>query len=387
MAGRVKKVAIGLGIGCVGLPILIGLVVGSVFLIGSVVYKDAPPVKRETSKLGVPLSQIEPADSGWVLSEQTAGSETHADYGPVVPGKDLPTFDVDYAANARPLRLDIILEEGSFEIVPGPPGSAVKVEGFYDPADYELTQEVEDGGDLGPEMTIRFRRTSSFLALLFKEMNPGENKITITLPRGVPTALNLTVRKGESISELGGLMLTDLNVDMAMGEHELRFSEPAPGKFPQARVRSSMGEMDMIGLGNAHAENFLISGGMGEMRVDFGGAWPDNFVTNANIKFKMGEARISLPESVRLSDESSSSVLMGEGSRSAFQEDNPTDPSAPTLNLNVSMMMGESRVYRNDGSVGRRSRNDSLLIRIPDGEELPDLPDLPKLPELPESDD
>ena len=102
----------------------------------------------------------------------------------------------------------------------------------------------------------------------------------------------------------------------------------------------------------------------------------------------MGEANISLPESVRLSEDSSSSVLIGEGSRSAFNSDNPTDPSAPTLNLQVSMMMGESRVYRDSGFVSRRrSRDAPLTIRIPDGGLLPALPELPELPDPPESDD
>jgi hypothetical protein len=335
VAGKLKKVGFGLAIGCIGLPILIGLFVGVTLLTAKFKYEKEGPPRPETTRIAVPL-----------LEDEAPGGRRRRAGGPVAPGKDLPELGVDYAAQARPLRLTIDLEEGVFEIRPGPPGSAVSAEGFFDPKDYELTQHVEEGGDLGREVTIRFRRVRSFLALLFRGMEDNENKIVVTIPRGVPTALALRLRKGESDAELGGLMLTDLQVEMAMGEHTIDFSRPIQGKIANAHFSGSMGEMDLLGLGNARLENAFFRASMGEMKIDFGGDWPDRFSSKAQVRFKMGDARVRIPRGVRILPSSSARTFLGGLHDRALHEDQTDDPDAPTLELDLSNSMSELVVSR-----------------------------------------
>ena len=54
------------------------------------------------------------------------------------------------------MQLRVELQEGSFDIKPGPPGGRVQVEGEFSEALYELTERTDtDNGK--PRTTIRFR--------------------------------------------------------------------------------------------------------------------------------------------------------------------------------------------------------------------------------------
>jgi len=241
--------------------------------------------------------------------------------------------------------LTVELEEGRFYIEPGPPGSAVRAEGYFDERDYELTQEVVEDGDLGRHVTIRFRRTRPWYVLLFFG-DENKNEVTVTIPEGVPTALMLRLSKGETRTELGGLTLTDLHANLGMGEHQLGLRHPLTHDLERAVIHGGMGEIRLLELGNARARTYDIRGSMGEFTVDFDGEWAPGFTSHATVRFKMGECRISVPPEVRIPEGSSASVIMGEASTPAFRGLQPEDPDAPTLEFDVSASMGGIYVNR-----------------------------------------
>ena len=87
--------------------------------------------------------------------------------------------------------------------------------------------------------------------------------------------------------------------------------------------------------------------GMGEMTADMGGDWLPGFTTRADVNFSMGECSLSIPENVKISPNSSSSMFLGESRTGALHEEGPTDPNAPTIEIHASAKMGEFRVSRN----------------------------------------
>lgn len=254
------------------------------------------------------------------------------------------------AANAgRPLRVEIELEEGEFEVRPGPPGTGVQVDGSYAKAYYELTEEHTPADEPGgPATVIRLRATQSFVVRLIGNALGGHgdahNALTVTIPREVPIALSLKLRTGETRTDLGGLILTDLDAELSMGEHRLDFSEPLVGRPDRIRVAGGMGEIRLERFGNAGPRELDVEGRMGSLTVDLGGDWLPGAVADVTLDGTMGEFRLDIPNTVRIAPDSTASNVFGATSRPSPENDASAD--APLVRLHLSSSMGETRVRR-----------------------------------------
>ncbi len=246
-------------------------------------------------------------------------------------------------------RLEIELEEGTFEIRPGPAGTEVTVEGAYAKGYYELTEERTPASDRGgPRTLIQLRPSRGFLVRLVGGAMSGAselNDLTVTIPRDLPIALTLRLRAGESRIDLGGLNLTDLEADLSMGSHRLDFSEPLARELRQVRVDGRMGEIRLEHLGNAKALKVEAASRMGSFSADLGGDWGHGTVPELSFSTMMGELRLDIPSSVRVAADSQSLAMLGESSQ-FHRSDESSDPASPTVRLNVSTTMGETRVSR-----------------------------------------
>ena len=331
-----RKAAMWTVMGCLAIPVAMFIFAAFSLVVGYTFYNHDDPMRAERSVVTVRIGE----------GSDGAAAESVG----IVPGRDFEQLQAAQQRLALPVRLNISLEEGDFQIRPGPPGSDIRVEGNFDPRDYELSQEVEEGDDeYEHEVTIRFRRMVPFLFMLIRGgFDDGDemNEITVYLPEDLPMALNLTLSKGESDTELGGLTLTALRAVLRMGDHELAVSSPIRGELQRADFRTSMGEITLRGLGNLRAHEIFIRGKMGEMRADLGGDWPAGFETRADLRFSMGEFRLSIPEEVRISPNSTSSMFLGESHSEALLEEGPSDPDAPMIEIHASAKMGELRISR-----------------------------------------
>jgi hypothetical protein len=246
-----------------------------------------------------------------------------------------------------PQRLEIDLEEGSFDIRPGAAGSDVKVEGEFAEGLYELTQNTIDNAGGSKKTTVRFRSKAPAWARILGGMG-GNNRgrrpsLTLTIPEGLPIDLSLRVAMGESRIDLGGLTLTELGLDLSMGNHEIDFKEPVEG-LNRLRLQTQMGNVRVSNLGNAGAKTIDGSGSMGNLSADLGGNWKPGTEAQASFTQSMGELTINVPTKVKLDAEIHTS--QGEAPPAPSTADEPTDPNAPKLKLRVSTSMGESRVRR-----------------------------------------
>ena len=248
-------------------------------------------------------------------------------------------------------RLDIELHDGKFEVLTGPPGTDVELNGTYAENYYELIEERGTDDVTGePTMAIRLRPTSSFMVRMMAGLTDFEssrppNELSVTIPAGLSFALTLEVGQGQSQIDLDGLTLTELDADLSMGEHHLGFDRPLAEELPLMRLNSSMGAVVIDRLGNARAHELRASSRMGEFTFDLGGDWPTDGVSDLSFEHSMGELRLRIPTYVRISADSDDSVRLGE-TRWVDAGDAPDDPDAPTLRLNTSTTMGETRITR-----------------------------------------
>ena len=262
-----------------------------------------------------------------------------------LPGRDGVAGD-DAGASAH---LDIHLEDGIFEVRPGPPGSDVRVDGTYASKYYDLVHDhAPAAGPTGRVVTVRLSRARSLLVQLVAhamERAPSTpNDLTVTIPRDTPFSVNLTIRAGESRVDLGGLSLTDLAVDLAMGEHRLELSEPLAVAPRRVRLDGGMGEIRFERLGNTRAPELHASGHMGSVTVDLGGAWPAGTMADVTVNNLMGELRLEAPSGLRLVGFAPDAPDSGvDGPAGDGRE---ADPGLPALRLRVSNTMGETRLSR-----------------------------------------
>lgn len=242
-----------------------------------------------------------------------------------------------------PLSLEVRLElrEGEFRILPGNPGEGIRVEADYDSGIYALEQEHQLGeAESGIEqVTIRFYSKYSIMRRLLTlggDFEP-DNHIEIYLPPDIPMNLSGAIRMGESRLDLSGLPLTGLDLDMTMGEHEVRFEKPNPLAMDQLHIYASKGEFTARGLGNAGFQSATVQGSMGEVSLDLRGAYTQD--ASVHTRFRMGELRITVPEDIHVNLKPTT-VMFGE-QHSSVQKSEHIPDDAPTLNLRTSMSMGE----------------------------------------------
>jgi hypothetical protein len=252
------------------------------------------------------------------------------------------------AKSGDPFRLTVELAEGDFTVRKGPEGGQVQVEGTYAEGMYELTESTGADEAGRSRTTVRFKSKAPMWARILGGMGGGRDnqpRLTVLIPAGVPIDLTLRVGMGESRVDLGGLSLTDLGIDLSMGNHRLDFKEPVVGGVRRVRLNASMGNIAVDNLGNTGADAIEASGNMGNFTADLGGAWQPESAAELNFTQSMGQLTLQVPNSVRLDANIISSQESGTPRRSNTDEETK-DPKAPTLKVRMSTSMGEGRVVR-----------------------------------------
>ena len=260
----------------------------------------------------------------------------------------LPGTKPSVATANEPMQLFVELQEGIFDIKPGAPNGRVQVEGRFSEALYELTQQTETQNGR-PRTTIRFRSKAPAWARMLAGIGNGNSngdrpELTLLIPPGVPIDLSLNVTMGESRIDLGGLTLSDLGLDLSMGNHEVDFRQPVVDGITNLRLNTRMGRVSVENLGNARAKSVDASGSMGNLTADLGGDWKPGSEAELSFTYSMGEVRVRVPKKVRLEADVRDSE--GKAQDAGFDADETKDPKAPVIKVRVSTSMGESRVTR-----------------------------------------
>ena len=271
-----------------------------------------------------------------------------------LPPERLPVIRAGMTSAGEGHRLEIELRDGRFEVVAGEPGGNIEINGEIAPNYYELVEERAgtDGG--GPVTAIRLRPTTNSLVMMIASLRGSRptgqvNRLTVSIPPDRQIALVLRVTRGESRIDLGGLLLSDLDAELSMGQHRLGFGAPLVAEIPHVRIDGSMGDIELAGLGNARARTLSASSRMGSFTVDLSGAWREEGMSDVTLEHAMGELRLRIPTSVRLSPDSHASVSFGETDEIEWREET-ADTQMPVVTLDVSTMMGETRISRIDAS-------------------------------------
>jgi hypothetical protein len=228
-----------------------------------------------------------------------------------------------------------------FSVEPGPAGEPIRVEGRYDSAGYELEQDYSTDTVDGWTYRLSFQRRG--FGLLLVEGEGSNNHLRLIVPVDAPFVLVGTIGIGESEVELGGLWLRDVDLDIGIGEHEIRFSEPLAAPLERLRLDGSIGETRILHVGNASPSSVEIKHSIGELLVDLRGEWKND--ATVATRCGIGSCNLRMPRDVGVVLEDAG-VMIGESNLRTLESWPPADPGAPVLTLSITNKLGELNVRR-----------------------------------------
>jgi hypothetical protein len=249
-----------------------------------------PPGRWEEAERSHPLPGAPPPADEEGVTAGAAGGELPLDAP--TPGTDAAAAGGGELAVAGAGRGRIVLDVSlaDLHLVPVASGAPLRLVASYDETRFRLEESLDEDGD---DWTYRLRLRSRGLRGWWNNNSNSTSRLRLEVPRGMALTLEGKVGIGASELELGGLTLGAIDLDLGVGEHQLRFSEPTVGPMALLRLDSSMGELELVGVGNASPRELSIEHGMGELDLDLGGAWRND--GRVELKVGMGESRVRLP--------------------------------------------------------------------------------------------
>jgi hypothetical protein len=201
------------------------------------------------------------------------------------------------AGTAGPGRVILDVQQAEFFVEPGPTGEPLQVEARYDRESCELRETLDPDGEPGWVYHLQFScEQRSFLQSMRSLLGGKKERVRVLLPPDQPLALEVRGSQGGSILELGGLWLTSLEVDFAMGGLILGVEDPLREPLDSMVLHGEMGGLVATGLGNASPRRLVVDYRMGGMELDLRGRWLTD--SDIDIDLRMGGGSVTLPRGV-----------------------------------------------------------------------------------------
>lgn len=315
--------------GCLGCGVAILLLISIPLMLSLVAVISAPEPEPVSSTSRQELPPL-PGPGPEPLREAAEGAT--AIRQPATGSAELGSL----LSEAEPVAVVLELAGGRFEIEPGKPGEPIGVDADYDRSRYEFEESYDEA-----TRTYRLRLEPRFSLRSFIHIggSDSEARLTLTLPRGYPLTVASSIRMGQSFVDLGGLWVSEADLDFGAGDHRLTFSEPLARPAERLDVEGSFGELEVEQIGNASPRTVSIGHSAGSFQVDLAGDWRQD--SDVTIRGGFGECRIDLPDNARVEIERAR-VTFGERRMPRIVTDLPED--APTIRLSASATAGDFRI-------------------------------------------
>ena len=165
--------------------------------------------------------------------------------------------------------------------------------------------------------------------------------MNLALSPDVPLALDLRLGAVQSEIDLGGLSLSRVRIETGASDTRLRFSRPNRIDCDLLSMEAGAASFRVDQIVNANCSRMSFEGGVGEVTLDFGGAWRRSMT--ADVTVGLGSLNLRLPRDVGV--EVHLSRLLASFDAAGFEKRGGTYYSANyataryrlTLNVNASL--------------------------------------------------
>jgi hypothetical protein len=126
--------------------------------------------------------------------------------------------------------------------------------------------------------------------------NKNGGELRLAFSRAVPLDLRLDLGATQAKMDLGGLSLTNLQLESGASEATVDFSAPNPVRLRELRVNLGAAGFEATNLANANTPSVRVNGGVGGVDLDFGGRWAQDISLDASIT--LGKLTLHVPREV-----------------------------------------------------------------------------------------
>jgi len=123
-----------------------------------------------------------------------------------------------------------------------------------------------------------------------------EQHLDLRLSPAVPTVLDLRFGAATADLDLGGLAVESATLQTGASQSVIAFSVPNRIACHRFELEVGAAEIDVTGLGNSRCEHLTVTGGVGEVRLDFTGSWQEPSVTDVEVTIGLGTLTLRFPE-------------------------------------------------------------------------------------------
>ncbi|MEO7985309.1 MAG: LiaF domain-containing protein [Gemmatimonadales bacterium] len=231
---------------------------------------------------------------------------------------------------------------GTLRVGPGNPDELYRMDVSYDENRFVPLSDYDAAGS---NVVLGVAAASGGGVRLVSQNQLGQTARVGFSPR---SELSLDVELGavDGDLDLGGLRVTDLDLSAGASRATVRFSRPNGVRCSAANLRAGAAALTVSGLGNSRCDRIAFEGGMGKVRLDFGGSWTSN--SRVEVRMALGEVTLVLPRqigvSVSLDKFLSSFEPEGLTRRGTSYRSPGYEQAARHLDINVSTAAGAVRV-------------------------------------------
>ena len=181
---------------------------------------------------------------------------------------------------------------GAVRLAAGRPGALYRLDVLYDGDRFEPISDF-DAARGAVRLGVRSQSAGGL-----RVVHHGQLRQTAAVSFSPRTDLALDVTLGavDADFELGGLRLTNLELEAGASRATVRFSQPNATRCRSAVLSSGAAELTVLGLGNSRCDRIAFEGGVGRVTLDFGGAWTSS--SQVAVKMALGEVALRLPRRV-----------------------------------------------------------------------------------------
>lgn len=132
-----------------------------------------------------------------------------------------------------------------------------------------------------------------------KGRNLKSGRLDITLGQQVPLALDLKFGAAQANVELGGLRVSELKISTGASETKLNVGQLNPVNCSEMKLEVGAAAFTATRLGNLNCSRVDVSGGIGDVTLDFNGAW--NVDSYVDIDMGLGSLTLRVPRGLGVS--------------------------------------------------------------------------------------